>query len=159
MFKFKKTIIVKSFAVVAALMVASACTTKVIDNTPTKVLESYIQISFNAKGLQDKAKMVDLLTGDTRARLASWSDEQFLKAFVEAEKKFQSLKVLENKNVNADEVALTYELSYQEGSKDAGALITQRKLCTVVQQEGGWKIKEVRSIRESIEYLKELSLP
>jgi hypothetical protein len=142
-----------------ALVFATACTTKVIDNTPTKVLESYIQISFNAKNLDDKKKMEDLLTGDTRTRLVSWSDEQFTKAFIEAEKKFQGLKVLENKKVNDDEVALTYELSYQEGPKDKLANITQRKMCTVVQQDSAWKIKEVRSIRESIEYLKELSLP
>ena len=149
----------KHVMAVMALVLTAACTTKVIDNTPTKVLESYIQISFNAKNLDDKKKMEDLLTGDTRSRLVSWSDEQFTKAFIEAEKKFQGLKVLENKKVNDDEVVLTYELSYQEGPKDKLANITQRKLCTVVQQDAAWKIKEVRSIRESIEYLKELSLP
>jgi hypothetical protein len=89
----------------------------------------------------------------------SWSDDQFTKAFLDSTKKFQSLKILESKKVSDDEVALTYELSYREGPKDKEAEITQRKMGTVVNEDGGWKIKEVRSIRESIEYLKELSLP
>jgi len=159
MFKIKWS---RMFALAFACVMISglwACTPSVIDNTPTKVLESYIQISFNAKSLDDKKKMEDLLTGDTRTRLEAWSDEQFLKAFVETEKKFKGLKVLESKKVSDDEVALTYELSYLEGPKDKSALVTQRKLCSIVRQDSAWKIKEVRSIRESIEYLKELSLP
>lgn len=136
-----------------------ACTNSISDGTPAKVLESYIQTSFGATGVSDKKKMEEMLTGDTQARLASWSDEQFMKAFVESKKKFQGLKILETKKVSEGEVALTYELSYQEGSGDSEAKVTQRKMGTVVQADGSWKIKEVRSIRESIEYLKELSLP
>jgi hypothetical protein len=150
---------IRTFMVVAALFAQAACTSKILDDSPAKVLESYIQISFNATGIEDKKKMEDLLTGDTKQRLLLWSDEQFLKAFIESKKKFQSLKVLENKKVNDQEYALTYELSFQDGPPDKAAQITQRKLCSIVQQDGGWRIKEVRSIRESIEYLKELSLP
>ena len=137
----------------------SACTPNVVDNTPAKVLESYIQISFSAKGADDKKKMQELLTGDTLTRLAAWSDEQFEKAFIETKKKFDGLKILDNKRVTENEVVLTYELAYKEGPADKNAQITQRKLATVVLESGAWKIKEVRSIRESIEYLKELSLP
>ena len=137
----------------------SSCTRESDDSSPNKVLESYIQISFAAATAQDKKRMEELLTGDTKARLSSWSDDQFTKAFIETKKKFQGLKVLETKKVNEQEVALTYELSYQEGPQDKLALVTQRKLCTITHEADGWKIKEVRSIRESIEYLKELSLP
>jgi hypothetical protein len=141
------------------LMAMNACTSKVEDQTPAKTLESYIEASFNVKDVQDKVKMENLLTGDTKQRLSVWSDEQFLKAFVETKKKFGSLKILENKKVNDQEAILTYELSFREGEKDKLAQITQRKLCTMVKLDGGWKIKEVRSQRESIEYLSELSLP
>lgn len=146
---------------IAALFVLSlsSCTPNVIDNTPAKALESYIQISFSAKSAEDKKKMQELLTGDTLARLVAWSDEQFEKAFIETKKKFDGLKILDNKRVTENEVVLTYELAYKEGPADKNAQITQRKLATVVLESGAWKIKEVRSIRESIEYLKELSLP
>ena len=149
----------KKFATLLGLCLLSACTPDVVDTTPAKVLDSYIQISFHATGIQDKKRMEELLTGDTKNRLVSWSDEQFTKAFMESKKKFTTLKMLETKKVSETEVALTYELSYQEGPDDKTAQITQRKLATIVQEDGGWKIKEVRSIRESIEYLKELSLP
>jgi hypothetical protein len=145
--------------VVLALLMLAGCTSKVDDQTPAKTLESYIQASFNVQGIQDKVKMENLLTGDTKQRLSVWSDEQFLKAFIETKKKFGTLKILENKKVNEQEVVITYELSFREGEKEKQAQITQRKLCTLVLIEGGWKIKEVRSQRESIEYLSELSLP
>ena len=136
-----------------------SCTEAPLNGSPTQVLENYIKISFSTTGIQDKKRMEDLLTGDTKARLLSWSDEQFTKAFLEAPKKFQGLKILENRKVSDQEVALTYELSFNEGTKDNAAQVTQRKLCSVVNEHGSWKIKEVRSIRESIEYLKEFTLP
>jgi hypothetical protein len=141
------------------LMMLSACTDFSSEVTPAKVLENYIQISFNATSLEDKKKMEEMLTGDTRTRLVSWSDEQFSKAFLGANKKFQGLKILENNKVSDQEVAITYELSFEEGAQDKITRTTQRKLCAIVKEGGTWKIKEVRSIRESIDYLKELSLP
>ena len=103
--------------------------------------------------------MESLLTGDTRSRLEAWNDEQFQRAFVEQKKTFKELKILENRKVSPQEVILVYELSYQQGPQDKGVRITQRKLGTLVREQSDWKIKEVRSIRESIEYLEELSLP
>lgn len=143
----------------AVLMQVGACTKKENEATPVKVLERYIDISFNAKGIEDKRRMEDLLTGDTKTRLVSWSDEQFLKAFVETKRKFGGIKILETKKTSETETALTYELSFQEGEGDKKVGISQRKLCVVVFEGGALKIREVRSIRESIEYLKELSLP
>ncbi len=138
----------------------AACTaTAPGDSTPTRVLETYIKVSFGARELDDKKRMEELLTGDTRNRLTAWSDEQFTKAFIDSKKRFLGLKVIESKKVSEDEVALTYELSFQEGVPQKAANITQKKLCAVVREGEAWKIKEVRSIRESIEYLNEFSLP
>ena len=144
---------------VSGCVFLSACTQSPGDTTPAKVLENYIHLSFNVKSIDDKRKMEELLTGDTKAKLAAWSPEQFNRAFVEAVKKFERLKILESKKISDQEYALTYELSYQDGPSEKTAEVTQRKLGTIVQEEGTWKIKEVRSIRESIEYLKEFSLP
>jgi hypothetical protein len=151
---------VKSFGAAAlGLCLLFACTPHVLDGTPAKVLENYIQISFNVTSVEDKSRMEALLTGDTKNRLVSWSEDQFMDAFVKNRKKFLGLKTLETKKVNDQEVALTYELSFQEGPPEKTARITQRKLATIVEEGGSWRIKEVRSIRESIEYLKEFSLP
>jgi hypothetical protein len=146
-------------AVVAMLAALSGCTKTPGDLSPAKVLENYIKISFSLSGVQDRKRMEELLTGDTLGRLMSWSDDQFAKAFLESPKRFQGLKILENRKVSEQEVALTYELSFEEGPKDNLAQITQKKLCSVIKVDGAWKIKEVRSIRESIEYMKEFTLP
>ena len=147
------------FAVLAVLAALLGCTKPTGDVSPARVLENYIKISFSLGGVQDRKRMEELLTGDTLSRLMSWSDDQFSKAFLESPKKFLGLKILENRKVSEQEVALTYELSFEEGPKDNLAQVTQKKLCSVIKVDGLWKIKEVRSIRESIEYLKEFTLP
>ena len=129
------------------------------ESTPVRVLEQYVQTSFHASGVQDKKVMEGLLTGDTRARLEAWSEEQFKNTFIDNRKTFKELKILENRKVSPAEVILVYELSYQQGPKDKEVRITQRKLGTLIKETQDWKIKEVRNIRESIEYLEELSLP
>ncbi len=141
------------------LLLATACTRDTEESTPIRTLERYVRTSFQATGIQDKRVMESLLTGDTRSRLEAWNDEQFQRAFVEQKKTFKELKILENRKVSPQEVILVYELSYQQGPQDKGVRITQRKLGTLVREQSDWKIKEVRSIRESIEYLEELSLP
>ena len=92
------------FGPLVVLFAVSSCTPDAVDSTPAKVLDNYIQTSFHAKSLEDKKHMENLLTGDTKTRLVSWSDEQFTKAFVETQRKFQSLKVLETKKVSDQEV-------------------------------------------------------
>jgi hypothetical protein len=141
------------------ILMVSACVGGPEESTPVKVLEHYVQASFHAMGVQDKKVMESLLTGDTKARLEAWSEEQFKKAFIDERKTFKELRILENRKVSASEVILVYELSYQQGPKEKEVRITQRKLGTLVREQQDWKIKEVRNIRESIEYLEELSLP
>jgi len=141
------------------LLMVSACTRDSEESTPVRTLERYVRTSFQATGIQDKRVMESLLTGDTRSRLEAWNDEQFQRSFVEQKKTFKELKILENRKVSPEEVILVYELSYQQGPQDKGVRITQRKLGTLIREQSDWKIKEVRSIRESIEYLEELSLP
>jgi hypothetical protein len=137
-------------------LVPVACISPNLETTPGKVLETYVRISFEATGLQDKMKMEELLTGDTRERLHAWSDEEFEKTFLHSGRKFQGLKILDTKRIHDREMALTYELSFDEGPLDRPARVTQKKLCTVVKEEQGWRIKEVRSLRESIEFEKGL---
>jgi hypothetical protein len=101
----------QAVGMVAVMAVLWGCTKTPGESSPAKVLENYIKISFSLSGVQDRKRMEELLTGDTLARLMSWSDDQFMKAFLESPKRFQGLKILENRKVSDQEVALTYELS------------------------------------------------
>lgn len=153
------SLILTRLILAVGLVGLGACTKSQQEASPVHVLEQYIQISFNVQSLEDKSKMEQLLTGETQKRLASWSNEQFVRAFMETKRKFDSLKVLENKKIGDQEVGLTYELAFFEGEGSKKARTVQRKLAVVTGAPNAWKIKEVRSIRESIEYLEEFSLP
>jgi hypothetical protein len=131
---------------------------------PKKVISEYISQSFSVKKLEDRQALLKLLTGGVKARLASWSDEQFQEAFVDSKRQFIKLSFREVKNVSPTEVQITYEMVYvdkaqrREG-KDYEAKITNRKLCQLVLEQGKWYISDVRNIKELLEFKDELSLP
>jgi hypothetical protein len=145
-------------ALLLSIQVA-ACLSPVDDQTPKKTLDSYIDLSFKVEGIEDRKKLESLLTGDTLQRLSSWSDEQFLKAFEKNKRKKESLTILETSKANDSEYALTYEIVFTENNNGKDARITQRKMALISKSDEGWKIREVQSKRESVEYLSELSLP
>jgi hypothetical protein len=108
------------------------------------------------------------------------TEEGFMTAFVDSKRKFVSMRIIENNKVNDNEYALTYEIAYKgsysvtfkpkdkngkevEGAQqekvERDALVTQRKMAMMIKVGSDWKISQVHSQRESIEYLSELSLP
>ncbi len=153
-----KWITIAALAVVF-LGVGQGCTLKSDSQEPVGVLKSYISASFQAKNPEDKGKMEAFLTGETLRRLTAWSPEQFSRAFIETPRRFKSLTILENKPVGETTTTITYELAYQEGSPGKETRITQKKLAEVVLEAGAWKIREVKNLRESIDYLGEFTLP
>jgi hypothetical protein len=134
---------------------------------PKRRLNEYISESFAVRGAQDRARLSAYLTGDAKTRLQSWSDEQFQQAFVDAKRKFVKLAFKEAKTVSADEVGITYELTYTsdiadprgKGQEAHNAKVTNRKLAQMVRRNGQWYISDVRNIKELVEYKNELSLP
>lgn len=129
---------------------------------PKKLLSEYISRSFAVSQSGDRARLVELLTGDARRRLEAWSEDQFREAFVEAKRQFVKLAYQEVKSVTADEVTITYELSYIDQARGSDAKVTQRKLARILRdpaQNTRWAIAEVRNLRELIEFRDELALP
>ncbi len=154
----KPQTLVRVLVLIVALT-AIGCSRSVENFSPKSVLEKYIQLSFNVRSLDDRQKLVEFLSGDTKTRLIAWSDEQFLKAFVESTRQFRRLRILETKKTSEAETLITYELSFDERNKSGPSRVVQKKLCVVVKEGSDWKIREVKSIRESIEYTDGLSLP
>lgn len=156
-----------AIAILAAALLASftGCTHKAEGpEDPQRRLNEYISQSFAVKGPEDRARLAGFLTGDAKTRLESWSDDQFRQAFVESKRQFVKLAFKEQKSVSADEVSVTYELSYHDNHVDAqgkphDAKITNRKLAQMVRKDGQWLIQEVRNIKELVEYKNEMSLP
>jgi hypothetical protein len=141
---------------VALMLTLSACSPgKKQAQEPKQVLNEYISMSFAVSAPQDRAKMLKLLTGETKSRMQSWSDEQFLQAFVESKRKFVKLVFREVRNVSDREVLITYDLVYDTHS----ARMTNQKLAQLLKQSDEWLIGDVKNLKEVVEYRDALSLP
>jgi hypothetical protein len=143
----------------------SACTPhQEGQDDPKRRLNDYISESFAVKSPQDRNQLLGYLTGDAKTRLASWSDEQFREAFMDSKRQFLKLAFKEMKPVSANEVSITYEITYQTNrtgadNKPHDTKITNKKLAQMVHQENKWLISDVRNIKELVEYKDEMSLP
>ncbi len=161
--RFRKT---ASFLVMLQMAVLSASCTpqpKGADD-PKGRLNDYISHSFAVKSVDDRKALASFLTGDARARIEGWSDEQFRQAFIDSKRQFIKLAFKESKNVSPDEVSITYEITFDTRYNDpqgkpTDARITNRKLAQMVRKEGKWYVTDVKNIRELVEYKNELSLP
>jgi len=136
---------------------------------PKHQLQEYISKSFSVTTEKDRTELAGYMIGDAKARLTSWSDEQFRQAFMDNKRRFLKLVFREVKPLSKTAVTITYELSYMDqgrghDSKDSpkesgGAKVTNKKLCHMVLDQGRWLIEDVQNIKELVEYTHEMSLP
>ncbi|HLD99222.1 MAG TPA: hypothetical protein VJB59_03120 [Bdellovibrionota bacterium] len=147
-------------ALVATFALMSACTRDSGNsNDPKRRLTDYISKSFAVNGIQDRDELMRYMTGEAKTRLAAWSDEQFKEAFIDSKRKFLKLVFTETKQPSPGEFHITYELTYLDQGKGHDAKVSNKKLCQMVLDKGSWVIKDVRSIKELVEYQNEMSLP
>lgn len=141
-------------------LILQACTSgSKIEGDPKKRLSEYISRSFAVKALDDKNELLKYMTGDAKTRLSSWSEEQFRQAFIDSKRQFVKLSFKEEKTPSPQQMLLTYELTYLDQNRSYEAKVTNKKLATLVQENGQWFIADVKNIKELIEYKDELSLP
>ena len=126
---------------------------------PKGRLQEYISKSFAVRTVEDKKELVAFLTGDSKARLAAWSDDQFREAFIDSKRQFLKMAFREVKQINPTEVSVTYELTYLDQGKGRDAKVTNKKLAQMLRENGKWMVGVVRNIKELVEYQNEVSLP
>lgn len=153
-------------AVLAALFcVLTGCTFSLDPSKdPKRSLSDYISQSFAIKNVEDRATLLNFMTGEVKTRLGGWSDDQFREAFIDSKREFIKLSFREVKEVSATEVQITYELIYLDHGKSQNpkkheAKVTNKKLCQLELVKGKWLIANVRNLKELIEFQNELSLP
>ena len=132
--------------------------------TPRDRLKDYVSKSFSVKHLTDRKGLMGYLTGDVKARLEGWSEDQFKEAFIDSNREFGRLSFKEVKVISPSEVQITYELSFVDqgrryDNRKHQAKVTNKKLCQMVLEKDTWMIADVRNIKELVEYQNELSLP
>ncbi len=157
----KKTI--SSLLVIFVLVfLTTACQEKFrvkVEGKPREIIRAYIEKSFNVKKISDRKDLQAYLTGETKKRLVAWSDDQFRKAFLDTKRKFLRLSFKEVKGVSENEVTVTYEIAYLDQGREHEARVTNKKLSYLSRINGKWKIREVKNIKELIEFKNEMSLP
>jgi hypothetical protein len=146
------------YTLLFGLSIFASCTKIDSKNDPQQSLKEYITYSFSVKDLKDKDKLLSYLTGPAKTRLTAWSKDQFEEAFMDHKKQFVKLAVREIKKVSDQQTDITYELVFNDQMKDKEARVTNKRLAEIVLENGKWLIKEVRNIKELIEYKNELVL-
>jgi len=127
-------------------------------NDPKQRLTDYISTSFSVRDTSDRAKLENYLTGGAKNRLVAWSEEQFRQAFVENKRDFVKLAIREVKPVNPNRTDITYELTYVDQGRGPDARVTTKRMCEMSFEGGKWYIREVKNIKELIEYKNEISI-
>ncbi|MBU6374800.1 MAG: hypothetical protein KGQ59_02285 [Bdellovibrionales bacterium] len=144
----------------AIFFMLTSCSKSQTGGADPKVrLRDYISQSFAVSGPEDREALSKFLTGQAKARLAAWSDEQFRAAFVENKRQFVNLVFSEVRTLSPGQINITYELTYFDQSKGHDAKVTQKKMAQLSQDREQWLIAEVRNIKELIEYKNEMALP
>lgn len=119
---------------------------------PRQRLSDYISRSFSVKSEKDREELLGFLSGPSKIRLAAWSDEQFRQAFIDSKRTFGKLVYTEVKNSAPGEAQITYELTFSDQEHGTDTKVTQKRLAHLVQENGVWMIREVRNIKELVEY-------
>ena len=153
------TKVMTAWVALGVVLAAAGCNgARQSPDDPKHRLNEYISKSFGVKGVDDRNALASFLTGQAKIRLYAWSDEQFRQAFVDSKRQFIKLVFTETKPVSADEVSITYELSYIDQGRGHDAKVTNRKLAQMVRENGKWMIRDVSNIKEMVEYRNEMSL-
>jgi hypothetical protein len=136
---------------VFTLCLFSGCT-KNSNDTPEKVLDSYIQIGLNAQKDSDREKMLSLTTGEAKEELEKMSPVEFKSVFLDKKLKFIGYKTKDLRQENSGEISLIYELSYEEKDAAGAAIVTNRKIAYFSKADNGeWKIKATKNVRSVVE--------
>ncbi len=149
-----------ALALMAASSVSlSACSkTPEGGNNPKQTLTDYISTSFSVREVSDREKLNAYLTGGAKNRLVSWSEDQFRQAFVDTKREFVKLAIREIKSVSPDRTDITYELTYIDQGRGPDARVTTKRMCEMALDNGKWLIREVKNIKELIEYKNEVTI-
>jgi len=137
----------------------SACTQESKNaNDPKQRLTDYISTSFSVRDVSDRQKLESYLTGGAKNRLVAWSEEQFRQAFVDNKREKVKLAIREVKPVTPNRTDITYELTYIDQGRGPDARVTTKRMCEMTLEDGKWFIREVKNIKELIEYKNEISI-
>jgi hypothetical protein len=114
---------------------------------PEDALREYISYRFSLG--QTKEKILDLTTGEARAKVESLTDEQFKRYINTGVYRLKNVKVV-LKSCAETKCSITYIISYNkiEGESQLSEI---KKIAELEQIDGSWKIKDVSTVKTYFE--------
>lgn len=137
------------------LALVGACTKRSL--TAQESLEDYLNMSFTAG--ESRESHLSKTTGVLQEQISQMSDEDFAQ-YVNIEgvnkKKFKVML----SNCNEDKCFITYNLTYDEGTKSTpNSTVEVRKIAELWLEEGEWKVADVNNVKTHIEGKFEIEAP
>jgi hypothetical protein len=141
---------IKLAAMFSLGLIFLSCTRSLSDRTPEGALDSYVKTAFSVKKSADREKLLELSIGEAREQLQGMSEEDFMARFGNGSIRLIDLKMKDKRSEKDGGVSLVYELSYEDGNGGKGP-VTHKKIAYLQQQDGGWRIRGTKNIKEYVE--------
>lgn len=136
----------------------SLCSRDRKDLSPEEVVQSYLDISLNMKEIDQKAKLINLTTGNLREAIEQASDDLFTEAFIKQNYHLESYSVVERRDRTPRETEITFLVVYRDlGPErklkpDEAAQISTENTVSVVKYKGAWAIQDVLGKSTTIDF-------
>ncbi len=150
----------KLFLVLWIGLIGTSCNRSIdpVANQPKAVLTDYVQLTFNIKSYDERNKLSAYLEGDLKTKVQGWTEAEFKEAFIDSKRVFEKMTFTDIKKINEQEYSITYDVVFTEQRKGSPVKVTNHKLVKFLLIDQKWKITEVRSLKELLEYQGELSV-
>jgi len=125
--------------------------------SPEKVVEAYLDIALNMTKVEQKDLLLDYTTGNLRDSIEQAPDEVILRAYVERRYEILNYSVVERRDRTPRETEITFQLEYNDLSKELAATdippkVTTENTVSVVKKNQVWMIRDVLGNKTSIDF-------
>ena len=128
------------------------------DLTPEEVVQAYLDISLNMTSLEDKARLLNLTTGNLKNSIEQATDETIRNAYINRRYHLEAYSVVERRDRTPRETEITFVLTYRdlgnspEAKPAESAQVTTENTVSVVRLKGAWAIRDVLGKNTSIDF-------
>lgn len=134
------------------------CEKSRVDLSPEEVVQAYLDISLNMTELEDKARLLNLTTGNLQSAIEQASDETIRNAFIAKRYHLEAYSVVERRDRTPRETEITFVITYRDLGKDPEAnpaespQVSTENTVSVIKFKGAWAIRDVLGKNTTIDF-------
>jgi hypothetical protein len=128
---------------------------------PEDVLQGYLDVAFNMESLSDKAKLLSFTSGPLEESIASSSDEEIRKAYIQKKFKLERYSLVEKRERTPRETEIVFEVVYKNlASEGPDDTLTDTEIPTVksettvllVKKRQSWYLYDVLNKKTTFDF-------